>query len=61
MPQALAVDLDTAAQLLGCCKRTVERLRDEGKLRCLRIGRHWKCRVAEIHAFLKRQEAADSR
>jgi excisionase family DNA binding protein len=56
--EVLAVGLEDAAKMLGICKTTVERLRDSGKLRCLRIGRHWKVRVAELHAFLRRQETA---
>ena len=56
----LAVGLAEAARRLGICKRTLERERDRGRLKCLRIGRHWKVRVGELHAYLKRCEV-DSR
>lgn len=55
----LAVSLVAAARLLGVCKRTLERERDRGRLKCLRIGRHWKVRVAELHAYLRRCEAEE--
>lgn len=55
----LAVSLVAAAQMLGVCKRTLERERDRGRLKCLRIGRHWKVRVAELHAYLRRCEAEE--
>lgn len=57
----LVVSIDEAAEMLGICKRTVERERDRGTLRCLRIGRHWKVRVAEVHAYLRRLEAEQER
>jgi excisionase family DNA binding protein len=58
MPGAgkLALSLDEAAVLLGCCKKTLERQRDAGKLHCLRLGRHWKVRRAELEAYLRRLE-----
>ncbi len=55
-PNKLAVSLEVAAQMIGTCKRTVERLRDRGELRCLRIGRHWKVRVVELQNYLRRSE-----
>ena len=55
-PPSIAVDLKTAARMLGVCKKTLERLRDSGELRCLRIGNRWRVRVDELHAFLRRQE-----
>lgn len=56
-PTSLVVGLGKAAQLLGVCKRTLERERDRGELRCLLIGRHWKVRTGELHAYLRRREA----
>jgi excisionase family DNA binding protein len=53
----LAVSLRQAAVLLGCCKKTVERLRDKGEIRCLRLGRHWKVRHSELLRYLKSQES----
>jgi excisionase family DNA binding protein len=53
----LVVDLRTAAEMLAVSKRTIERLRDLGELRCLRVGAYWKVRVSEIHAYLRRCEA----
>jgi len=57
VPPTLVVSLDDAAAMLGTCKRTIERERDRGTLKCLRIGRHWKVRVGEIHAYLRRMES----
>lgn len=53
---ALVVSLVTAAEMLDVCKRTLERERDRGNLRCLRIGGRWKVRVGELHAYLRRRE-----
>jgi excisionase family DNA binding protein len=58
---ALVVSMARAATLLGTCKRTIERERDRGRLRCLRIGRVWKVRVGELHAYLRRMEAETAR
>lgn len=52
----VAVSLEEAAQMLGCCKRTIERERDSGHLRCFRLGRHWKVRVSELHSYIARLE-----
>ena len=57
-PTALAVDLATAAGMLGICTATVRREIDRGKLRAVRIGRVYRVRVAELHAYLKRLENA---
>jgi excisionase family DNA binding protein len=54
----LAVDLDTAAQMLGVCTATIRREIDRGRLRAVKIGRVYRVRVAELHAYLKRQESA---
>ncbi|MGD0090886.1 MAG: helix-turn-helix domain-containing protein [Planctomycetota bacterium] len=55
-PPALVVSLAKAAKMLGTCKRTLERERDRGQLRCLRIGRHWKVRVGALHDYIRRKE-----
>ncbi len=60
-PPTLVVSLERAAKMLGICKRTLERERDRGELRCLRIGRHWKVRMGEIHAYLRRLEQNSAR
>lgn len=52
----LAVDLPEAAQMLGVCTATVRREIDRGKLRGLKIGRVYRVRIAELHAYLKRLE-----
>jgi len=54
----LAVDLDTAAQMLGVCTATIRREIDRGRLRAVKIGGIFRIRVAELHAYLKRQESA---
>lgn len=59
--ETLVVNLERAARMLGICKRTLERERDRGELRCLRIGRHWKVRVGELHAYLRRRESESAR
>ena len=58
---ALVVSLATAAKMLDSCKRTVERERDRGELKCLRIGGRWKVRVGELHAYLRRKEIEQGR
>lgn len=58
---ALVVSLATAAKMLDSCKRTIERERDRGELKCLRIGGRWKVRVGELHAYLRRKEISCGR
>ena len=53
----LAVAIPEAAVLLGVSVRTVRREIDRGNLRAVRIGRVWRIRVAELHAYLKRLES----
>lgn len=53
----LAVDLDTAGEMLGgVSAATVKREIYRGHLHGLKVGRQWRVRVAELHAYLKRQE-----
>lgn len=52
----LAVDLPQAAKMLGVCTATMRREIDRGKLRAFKIGRVYRVRVAELHAYLKRLE-----
>jgi len=53
----LAVDLATAGRILGgISAATVKREVYRGRLHALKIGRQWRIRVAELHAYLKRQE-----
>ncbi|MGD0090111.1 MAG: helix-turn-helix domain-containing protein [Planctomycetota bacterium] len=54
----LAVDVPTAAEMLGVCAATIRREIDRGQLRAVRIGRVYRVRVAELHAYLKRLESA---
>lgn len=58
---ALVVSLAKAAKMLNICKRTAERERDRGKLRCLLIGGRWKVRVGELHSYLRRMETESAR
>lgn len=53
----LAVDFDEAAQMIGVCTATIRREVNRGRLRAVRVGRLYRVRVAELHAYLKRQEA----
>lgn len=54
---ALAVSLQEAAGLLGIHVNTVRREIWRGNLAAVRIGRIHRVRVAEIHAYLKRNES----
>ena len=54
----LAVDIATGAQMLGVCAATIRREIDRGRLRAVKIGRVYRVRVAELHAYLKRCESA---
>lgn len=55
-PHRGAFKIGEAALWLGCCKKTLERLRDGGKLRCLLIGSRWYVTPEELRAFIKRNE-----
>lgn len=55
-PKALAVDVDEAAGLLSVHRNTVLREIRRGRLRAMKIGRVYRIRVTEIHAYLSRQE-----
>jgi excisionase family DNA binding protein len=52
----LAVDLPEAAGMLSVCVKTLRREIYRGNLKALRIGRVWRIRVPELHAYLKRCE-----
>lgn len=52
----IAVSLDEAAEMLGVCKRTLERERDAGNLRCFRLGRVWRVRVTELDTYVRQLE-----
>ena len=52
----LAVTAQQAAQLLGICTKTLFAERDRGSIKGFRIGRAWRFRVAEINAYMIRQE-----
>ena len=53
---ALAVDIPQAARLLNLGVRTIRREIDRGHLRAVRIGRVWRIRTSELHAYLRRLE-----
>jgi excisionase family DNA binding protein len=44
------------AELIGVKKTTVYRWCKEGKLPCLKIGKHWRIRRKALEDFLKRSE-----
>ena len=54
--KASAVDIRTAADMLGVCHVTVRREIDRGALRAVRIGRVWRVRLTAIEEYLKRKE-----
>jgi len=54
----LAVTLDEAGKMLGVCGRTVLREIERGHLKGLKVGHQWRVRLAELQAYLKRQEQA---
>lgn len=54
---ALAVSIQEAADLLGVHINTIRREISRGNLAAVRIGRVWRVRVAELHAYLKRNES----
>jgi len=53
----MAVSMKEAAELLGICSKTVERMRDSGVIKAFKLGRTWRVRVAELEAYVRRQEA----
>ena len=53
---ALAVDIPTAAGMLGVSDRLLKREIDSGALRAFRLGRRWRVRVVELNAYLGRRE-----
>lgn len=53
---ALAVSLQEAADMLGVHTNTVRREIWRGNLAAVRIGRILRVRVAELHAYLRRNE-----
>lgn len=56
----LAVDLAETARMLSVSVKTVRREIDRCKLRAFRIGRVRRVRVAEIEAYLRRQERSEN-
>jgi excisionase family DNA binding protein len=56
-PAPIAVSIPTAAKMLNLCHVTVRREIERGELKAIRIGRIWRIRVAELHAYLKRKES----
>jgi excisionase family DNA binding protein len=61
-PQPLAVNISTAAELIGVHPETVARLCRRGELTHLRIGRAVRIRVADLDAWLlQRSRAGEAR
>jgi excisionase family DNA binding protein len=54
----LLVDLNKAAHMLSCSKRTIERERERGNLRCRRLGGRWRIEVSELHRYIKNLKTA---
>jgi len=54
---AIAVRISEAGEMLGVSSKTFMREIDRGNLHGLKLGRSWRVRVAEIEAYLRRQEA----
>lgn len=50
---AVLVTLKEAGRLLACSKKTIERERQRGNLRCRRMGGRWKVEVTELHRYIK--------
>jgi excisionase family DNA binding protein len=48
------------AELLGLHRRTVQAWLKEGRLPGMKLGRDWKARVSDVHAYLDAQRAATS-
>src|SRR5215212_3478976 len=47
---------EDVAELMGVKETTVWRWRREGRLPCLKVGKHWRIRRAALEDFLKQQE-----
>jgi excisionase family DNA binding protein len=56
-PAPIAVSIPTAAKMLNLCHVTIRREIERGELKAVRIGRVWRIRIAELHAYLKRKES----
>ena len=56
-PNLLAVDVYEAAAMLGVCHATIRAEIKRGRLRGFLIGRKVRVRMAELHNYMKRQEA----
>lgn len=50
--------MEEAAQILQVKRGTVDKLREAGLIRCLKLGR-WKVRAEELDRFLKEAEGKD--
>jgi excisionase family DNA binding protein len=48
------------ADLLGLHRRTVQAWLKDGRLPGMKIGRDWKARVSDVHAYLESQRVATS-
>ena len=50
--------MEEAAQILQVKRGTVDKLREAGLIRCLKLGR-WKVRAEELDRFLREAEGKD--
>src|SRR5215212_4653168 len=51
---------EDVAELMGVKETTVWRWRREGRLPCLKVGKHWRIRRAALEDFLKQQERSST-
>ncbi|WP_417375306.1 helix-turn-helix domain-containing protein [Gimesia maris] len=49
------IDSKEAARLLGCCERTLWKMREEGKIRCVKLGAAVRFARKEIDRFIDSQ------
>jgi predicted site-specific integrase-resolvase len=47
--------LQTAADFLGVCLKTMTRLKDEGKLQAFKIRGRWFTRMSYVQAYIDQQ------
>lgn len=56
-PKPIAVDVNTAAAMLGVSRNTILAEIHRGEIRAFKVGRLLRIRIAEIEAYAKRRES----
>ena len=56
----IAISLREAARRLGLSVRTIERERDRGNIRCMKLGRLWRIRLSALREYMDDAEKAGS-